>query len=64
MNEPLPGAVLGAADQAIITQALTAAAHEMGVKLIRSAHSTIVREAGDCSSALLDARGQSSPSPS
>lgn len=48
---------LGAADQAIITQALIAAAHEMGVKLIRSAHSPIVREAADCSSALLDARG-------
>ncbi len=44
-------------DQAIITQALIAAAHEMGVKMIRSAHSTIVREAEDCSSAILDARG-------
>ncbi len=46
-----------AVDQAIITQALIAAAHEMGVKLIRSAHSTIVREAEDCSSAILDAHG-------
>jgi len=57
MDDSLIPAVLGAADQAIITQALTAAAHEMGAKLIRSAHSTIVREAADCSSALLDARG-------
>ena len=31
---------VSAVDQAIITQALIAAAHEMGVKLIRSAHST------------------------
>ncbi|WP_417514622.1 hydantoinase B/oxoprolinase family protein [Minwuia sp.] len=48
---------LNAVDQAIVTQALIAAAHEMGVKLIRSAHSTIVREAEDCSSAILDAKG-------
>ncbi|WP_416898103.1 MAG: hydantoinase B/oxoprolinase family protein [Minwuia sp.] len=48
---------LSAVDQAVITQALIAAAHEMGVKLIRSAHSTIVREAEDCSSAILDAKG-------
>ena len=32
-------------------------AHEMGAKLIRSAHSPIVREAQDCSAALLDRRG-------
>lgn len=48
---------LDAVDQAIITQALIAAAHEMGVKMIRSAHSTIVREAEDCSSAILDRHG-------
>lgn len=48
---------VSAVDQAVITQALIAAAHEMGVKLIRSAHSTIVREAEDCSSAILDADG-------
>ena len=30
---------ISAADQAIITQALLAAANEMGAKLIRSAHS-------------------------
>ena len=48
---------LSAVDQAVITQALIAAAHEMGVKLIRSAHSSIVREAEDCSSAILDRDG-------
>ena len=45
------------ADQAVITQALLAAANEMGAKLIRSAHSPIVREASDCSTALLDRFG-------
>ena len=45
------------ADTAVITQALLAASHEMGVKLIRSAHSPIVREASDCSTALLDRHG-------
>ncbi len=44
-------------DQAVITRALLAVAHEMGAKLIRSAHSPIVREAQDCSAALLDRRG-------
>jgi len=44
-------------DQAVITRALVAAAHEMGAKLIRSAHSPIVREAQDCSAALMDAHG-------
>ena len=46
-----------AADQAVITQALLAAANEMGAKLIRSAHSPIVREASDASTALLDLDG-------
>ena len=45
------------ADQAVITRALVAAAHEMGAKLIRSAHSPIVREAQDCSAALMDRDG-------
>ena len=36
---------------------LLAAANEMGAKLIRSAHSPIVREASDCSTALLDRFG-------
>ena len=44
-------------DQAIISQALIAAAKEMGIKLVRSAYSPIVREANDCSAALLDADG-------
>lgn len=42
---------------AVISQALIAAAREMGVKLRRSAYSTIVREANDASSALLDRHG-------
>ena len=45
-------------DQAIITRALVAAADEMGVKLIRSAHSPVVREAQDCSAAILDKYGR------
>lgn len=45
-------------DQAVITRALVAAADEMGVKLIRSAHSPVVREAQDCSAAILDRRGR------
>ena len=44
-------------DQAIISQALIAAAKEMGIKLVRSAYSPIVREANDCSAALLDVHG-------
>ena len=48
---------VSAVDQAVITRALLAGAHEMGAKLIRSAHSPIVREAQDCSAALLDRRG-------
>ena len=45
-------------DQAVITQALVAAADEMGIKLIRSAHSPVVREAQDCSAAILDRAGR------
>jgi N-methylhydantoinase B len=45
-------------DYAVISQALIAAAREMGVKLIRSAYSTVVREARDCSAGLLDANGE------
>ena len=45
------------ATQAVVTQALLAAANEVGAKLIRSAHSPIVREASDCSTALLDRHG-------
>ena len=49
---------LSVADQAVIGNALIAAAGEMGAKLIRSAHSPIVREASDCAAAVLDAAGQ------
>ncbi len=49
---------LNPADYAVISQALIAATHEMGAKLIRSAYSTIVREASDASAALLDRNGQ------
>lgn len=44
-------------DYAIISQALIAAAREMGAKLVRSAYSTVLREAKDGSAALLDAGG-------
>ena len=44
-------------DYAIISQAVIAAAREMGEKLVRSAYSTVLREARDGSAALLDARG-------
>ena len=49
---------LAPADQAVISQALIAASYEMGAKLIRSAHSPIVREAQDCSAAIIDCEGQ------
>ncbi|MFC3229752.1 hydantoinase B/oxoprolinase family protein [Marinibaculum pumilum] len=48
---------LSTVDRAVIIQALVAATREMGAKLIRSAHSPIVREAADCSAALLDPAG-------
>ena len=41
----------------IIASGLHAAAEEMGVNLVRSAFSTVVREAHDCSTALLDRDG-------
>ena len=44
-------------DYAIISQSLIAVAREMGVKLVRSAYSTVLREARDGSAALLDASG-------
>ncbi len=44
-------------DHAIINRALVAATHEMGTKLIRSAHSPIVREAQDCSAAIVNRHG-------
>jgi N-methylhydantoinase B len=48
---------LDPADYAVISQSLAAAAREMGAKLVRSAYSTVVREARDASAALLDADG-------
>jgi len=44
-------------DYAMISQALHAVANEMGAKLIRSAYSTILREARDGAAALLDREG-------
>lgn len=44
-------------DYAVLSQSLIAAAREMGAKLIRSAYSTVLREARDGSAALLDAHG-------
>ena len=44
-------------DYAVISQALIASAREMGVKLIRSAYSTILREARDGSAGLMDRHG-------
>jgi N-methylhydantoinase B len=44
-------------DYAVISQALLAAAREMGSKLVRSAYSNIVREARDASAAILDPAG-------
>lgn len=45
-------------EQAVITRSLIAVAHEMGTKLIRCAHSPIVREAQDCSAAIIDCDGR------
>lgn len=45
------------ADQAVIGQALLSAAREMGVALVRSAYSPIVRDGKDASTGLMDATG-------
>lgn len=45
------------ADYSVISQALAAATREMGAKLIRSAYSTVLREARDGSAAIIDAKG-------
>lgn len=42
----------------IISRGLQSAAEEMATNLIRSAFSAVVREARDCSTALLDAKGR------
>lgn len=52
-----PASSLDPVDYAVISQGLMAAAREMGVKLIRSSYSNIVREAQDASAALFDAEG-------
>jgi len=44
-------------DNAIISQSMLAAAREMGVKLIRSAYTTILREASDGSAAIANVHG-------
>lgn len=49
---------LDPADYAVISQALISATREMGIKLMRSAYSSIVRDANDAASALLDAVGR------
>lgn len=49
---------LDPADYAVISQALLSATREMGAKLMRSAYSTIVRDANDAAAALLDRRGR------
>jgi len=53
----MPKVTVDPVDQAVISQGLISAAREMGVKLVRSAYSPIVREASDCSAALLDRHG-------
>ncbi len=45
-------------DHAVISQGIIAAAREMGSKLVRSAYSTVVREAADASAALMDRQGR------
>ncbi len=44
-------------DYAVISQSILASAREMGVKMVRSAYSTILREASDGSAALADRDG-------
>jgi N-methylhydantoinase B len=44
-------------DYAVISQAIIAAASEMGAKLIRSSYSTIIREAQDASAGIMDRHG-------
>ena len=48
---------VGAIDYAVISQSIVAAAREMGAKLVRSAYSTVLREARDGSAAILDRNG-------
>ena len=53
----MSGTTTDMATLAIFGKALAAAAQEMGINLVRAAYSTVVREARDCSAALLDTEG-------
>ncbi|MER5185401.1 hydantoinase B/oxoprolinase family protein, partial [Streptomyces sp. NPDC002896] len=55
--EKTGASAFAAAEFNVIVSGLHAAAQEMGEKLIRSAYSTVIREAADCSTSLLDANG-------
>ena len=57
MRDELAPVTLDPVDYAVISQALLAAAREMGVKLVRSSYSNIIREAQDGSAALFDRDG-------
>ena len=59
VNQLAPGSQggLDPVDYAVISQGLIAGAREMGVKLVRSAYSTIIREAADASACLFDRQG-------
>ena len=63
MNDPVTDKAISGqqaldpVDYAVISQGLIAAAREMGVKLVRSAYSTIIREAADASACLFDRHG-------
>ena len=57
MRDEAQSVVLDPVDYAVISQALLAAAREMGVKLVRSSYSNIIREAQDGSAALFDRHG-------
>ena len=50
---------LNPVDYAVISQALLSSAREMGVKLCRSAYSSIVRDAKDASTGILNEKGES-----
>lgn len=57
MSNPEIGQDIDPVDYAIMSQGLVSVAREMGVKLVRSAYSSIVREAADASASLLDCQG-------
>ncbi|SVA49079.1 uncharacterized protein METZ01_LOCUS101933, partial [marine metagenome] len=57
-SEALAITPLDPVEHAVISQALMAAGREMGVKLVRSSYSNIVREAQDASAALFDRDGR------